>query len=200
MREPLYPPPPSRLRSLRKRGRTLSSSSKIVPIRHVMRFLPAIRRRVKPRATINHDSSLRRSRIALGPRHPWRDTRISTVSNSEYSISALSPVPERSRTGSSAAVGLLPTWDLERTTSHAELAERVEPRRGALVEGASGSATGATACTASAGAPAPRSSRQARAPFTCTCNARWSCRTVTGAWRLAPVSKVPASFPPFLST
>ena len=60
-------------------------------------------------------------------------------------------------------------------------------------------ATSATAWTAFARAPAIRSSRPPGAPFTCACNARWSFRTVTGACRLAPVPRVPASFPTFLS-
>ena len=36
-----------------------------------------------------------------------------------------------------------------------------------------------------------RSSWQPGAPFAFACHARWSCRTVPGAWRLPPVSRVP---------
>ena len=67
----------------------------------------------------HHDSSLRRSRIALGPSHTLRDTRISMISKVECSTSALSPVPERSRMVSLPAGILRPTWNPERTTRRA---------------------------------------------------------------------------------
>ena len=100
------PPPPPAQEILEKRVyRTLDLRHRSDQASHAA----SVRKKTLHQTSDHHDFSLCGTRIALGPRHSSRAMRIAMVSNLECSISALPPIPDRSR-GFLPATGLRPTW------------------------------------------------------------------------------------------
>ena len=102
------PPPPAHEILEKRAYRTVRRRHRA----HQAPHAASVRKKTLNQTSDHHDFSLCGTRIALGPRHSSRAMRIAIVSNLECSISALPPIPDRSRGGFLPAAGLRPAWHL----------------------------------------------------------------------------------------